>query len=104
MARRPRRSPRAVREPLQIYLDRDDRALLDRLAEESGVARAEILRRGLRSYAAARPAAHSPVLEFLRSIRGTDWPADLVDRMDDYLAKAYGDRHPVGAKARKRRR
>ena len=100
--RRPRR-PRSVREPLQVYLDRDDRALLDRLAEDHGVPRAEILRRGLRNYATARPAARSPVLEFLCSIRGSDWPADMVDRLDDYLAMAYGDMHAGGGGRRRRR-
>lgn len=36
-----------VREPIQVYLDRGERAALDRLARELDVSRAEVLRRGL---------------------------------------------------------
>ncbi len=57
--------PRAVREPVQVYLASDDSALLTRLAEESGLSKAEILRRGVRSYARERDASGSPMLRFL---------------------------------------
>lgn len=92
---RPKRNKdsRAVREPLQVYLDRDDRAMLDRLARETGLSRAEVLRRGIRSFAAEHAPTTSPMLEFLRSIRGDDWPTDLGERHDDYLADAYLDAH-----------
>lgn len=44
----PRRlRPGKVREPIQVYLDRGERATLDRLARELDVSRAEVLRRGL---------------------------------------------------------
>ena len=48
-----------VREPVQVYLAGPDRLLLDRVAEKSGLSRAEVLRRGVRRMAAARarPAA-----------------------------------------------
>lgn len=84
---------RAVREPLQVYFDRTERALLDRLARETGLSRAEILRRGLRSFAAESLKGRSPLLEFLRSLAGDDWPVDLAERHDDYLAEAYLDTH-----------
>ena len=92
---RPKRNknPRAVREPLQVYLDRDDRAMLDRLAKEAGLPRAEVLRRGIRSFAREQAPATSPMLEFLRSLRGDDWPEDIAERHDDYLAEAYLDTH-----------
>ena len=93
MARRKPKHARAVREPLQVYLDRDDRALLDRLAQETGLSRAEILRRGLRSYAVERRPIRSPMLEFLDSIAGPDWPPDIGERHDDYLEEAYLDNH-----------
>jgi hypothetical protein len=82
-----------VREPLQVYLDRDDRALLDRLAQEAGLSRAEVLRRGLRSFAAENARGKSPLFDFLMSMRGDDWPADIAERHDDYLAEAYLDNH-----------
>jgi len=92
----PRKASRRVREPIQVYLDSDERALLDRVAVETGLSRAEVLRRGLRSYAAGRPGAKSPMLEFLdymKSRTDLDLPADLAERHDDYLAEAYEDTH-----------
>ena len=90
---RQRKRPRAVREPLQIYLDQAERALLDRLARETRLSRAEILRRGLRSFAAENMKGRSPLFEFLKSMAGDDWPADIATRHDDYLAEAYLDNH-----------
>ena len=88
-----RKGTRGVREPLQVYLGRDERAMLDRLAKETGLARAEILRRGILSFAREQAPATSPMLEFLRSIRGDDWPEDIGERHDDYLTEAYLDTH-----------
>jgi hypothetical protein len=91
----PRKRPRAVREPIQVYLDADERAMLDRVARETGLSRAEILRRGLRSYAAEQMAGRSPMLEFMESLKDLDLdlPSDLSVRHDDYLAQAYLDTH-----------
>lgn len=88
-----RKRPRAVREPIQVYLDGDERALLDSLAERSGLSRAEVLRRGLRSFGVEQAGARSPLFEFLLGLRSDDWPADLAERHDDYLAAAYLNRH-----------
>jgi hypothetical protein len=84
--------PRGVREPLQVYLDPDERGLLDRLARETGLSRAEILRRGLKSFAAERR-EKSPMLEFMESMKGLDFPPDMAARHDDYLAESYLDTH-----------
>lgn len=84
---------RAVREPLQGYLDRDDRALLDRLAKESGLSRAEVLRRALRSAAVESGALRSQLFELIAESRGEDWPPDIATRHDDYLAEIYRDGH-----------
>lgn len=43
---------RQVREPVQVYLDERDRALLEAIAARSALSRAEILRPGLRRIAA----------------------------------------------------
>ena len=40
---------RIVREPIQVYLTRQERAELDRVAQEMGVSRSEALRRGVRA-------------------------------------------------------
>jgi hypothetical protein len=90
-----RKRPRAVREPIQVYLDADERAMLDRVAGETGLSRAEVLRRGLRSYAVEQGAGGSPMLEFMEWMKQQDFdlPADLSERHDDYLAEAYEDLH-----------
>lgn len=86
------KKPRGVREPLQVYLDPDERGLLDRLARETGLSRAEILRRGLKSFAAEQ-GGKSPMLEFMESMKDAEFPPDMGERHDDYLAEAYLDTH-----------
>lgn len=80
--------PKRVREPLQVYLDADERGLLDRLARETGLSRAEVLRRGLKSFAVEH-GGKSPMLEFLDSMAGVEYPPDMSARHDDYLDEAY---------------
>ena len=84
-----RKSIRAVREPVQVYLETPDRALLERAAGASGLSRAEVLRRGLHRFAAELLADASPALAFLESAAGVA-PAgsapDVAMRHDDYLA------------------
>ncbi|HEX6048366.1 MAG TPA: ribbon-helix-helix protein, CopG family [Gemmatimonadaceae bacterium] len=80
---------RAVREPIQVYLARPDRELLDRLAEQTGLSRAEILRRGLRRVGAELLADEHPAIRFLDEITRSPWPPDMPndvgERHDDYL-------------------
>lgn len=86
------RAPRRVREPIQAYLDEADRALLEETARRTGLARAEIVRRGLRAFAQEALAERRPggSLEYLIGLL-PDAPADLADRHDDYLARALED-------------
>jgi len=85
--------PRGVREPLQVYLDPDERGLLDRLARETGLSRAEILRRGLKTFAVEH--GKSPMLEFMESLKdAAGAPSDMAERHDDYLDEIYRDVHP----------
>ncbi len=90
MARKPR-APR-VREPVQVYLDPGDRELLEEAARRTGLARAEILRRGLRAIAHEMIAEQAPgsSFEYLIGILGDDpsIPRDLAARHDEYL---YGE-------------
>jgi hypothetical protein len=82
-------APRRVREPVQVYLDERDRALLEQLAERTALPRAELLRLGLRRLsdemlAAARPGASLDVL--IGALDGaSDVPEDLAARHDEYL-------------------
>jgi hypothetical protein len=83
---------RRVREPVQVYLDPDDKTLLEEVARKTGLSQAEVLRRGVRRLSAdllaeSRPGAS---LDTLIGALGTDpsVPADLAARHDDYL---YGN-------------
>jgi hypothetical protein len=77
-----------VREPVQAYLAPDESALLNRLAEETGLSRAEILRRGIRSYAAEHGMA-SPMLQFRRDGDEAAWPKGVAVEHDRVLAAAH---------------
>jgi len=90
---KPSKAPSRLREPLQIYMAPDERRFLDSLAEETGLSRAEILRRGMRSFAAERAGDDGPMQAFMRSMRGARWPADIATSHDDHLAREYTDRH-----------
>lgn len=83
------RRPTAVREPVQVYLEPEDRALLDRIAKKTGTSRAEILRQGIRRVGAEVLASDSPMLKLLTSAKvtgGSRAPADVALEHDRYLA------------------
>lgn len=88
MPKRPPRSP-LVREPVQVYLAPDDSALLSRLAEESGLSKAEILRRGVKSYARAQGETTAPMLRFLAESVPEGWPESVAADHDAVLADSY---------------
>jgi len=88
-----RLGPSRLSEPLQIYITADERRLLDTLAADTGLSRAEILRRGLRTFAAERAGGGGPMQELLLSLRGSRWPTDIATDHDEQLAHAYTDRH-----------
>jgi len=88
-----KRSPSRLSEPLQIYITADERRMLDSLSGETGLSRAEILRRGLRTFAAERAGDGGPMHELLLSLRDAKWPADIATAHDQHLADAYTDRH-----------
>lgn len=77
-----------VREQAVVYMSAQDRELLERLAEETGLPRTELFRRGLRRLAEEmlpeRAAGSS--IDFLVDIADdTDAPSDLSERPDHYL-------------------
>ncbi len=85
---RSKSSPDAVRDPVQVYLAPDDRKLLDSLAKATGLSRAEVLRRGIRSFAAmARSGGvKGPMLAYLEEAAGEKWPEEIAERHDEFLA------------------
>ncbi len=89
MAKSPKR-PKVVREPIQVYLTIDERSVLDRLADDLGLSRAEVLRRGLESYAVEHAKGRSPVFDLICEMSGPDWPASAEDH-DELLTQIYLD-------------
>ena len=86
----PRKRSR-VREPVQVYLDQRDRELLEQLVGDTGLSRAELLRRGLRRLADLElgSAAAGDSLSDLVGALGDafDLPTDLAARHDEYLSR-----------------
>ena len=82
-----------IREPIQIYMAPDERRFLDTLAHETGLSRAEVLRRGMRSFAAERAGDGGPMETFMRAMRQRRWPSDVAAAHDEHLADAYTDDH-----------
>jgi hypothetical protein len=78
-----------VREPAQVYLAPDDSALLSRLAEETGLSKAEILRRGIKSYAREQGHAAAPMLRFIAETSAEGWPESVAVEHDAVLAESY---------------
>ena len=82
----PSRSKR-VREPIQVYLTRVERGALDQLAQELGVSRAEVLRRGIDALGRQRARSFHDVFdELVGAFEQPGAPADLAERHDDYAA------------------
>ena len=109
MTKRQSPPPAVVREPVQVYLDVPDRAMLERAAQATGMPRAEVLRRGLRRFAAEVLADESPALAFLDGVASAppNAPPDVAVRHDDYLADwemASWDAPAVTAKAKRPRK
>jgi len=84
---------RQVREPIQIYVAAEERQLLDALALDTGLSRAEILRRGLKIFASQRASEPGPMQRVLESLQDADWPADIARDHDRHLADTYRSRH-----------
>jgi hypothetical protein len=94
------KKPTQVREPVQVYLDPQDRSLLEEVATGTGLSRAEILRRGLRRVAQELLTERRPGASFdaLIGALGDDasLPEDLAARHDEYL---YGEVDDGGPRA-----
>jgi hypothetical protein len=95
---RKRSKPRVVREPMQVYLTPDESSLLARLAKEEGISKAEVLRRGVRSYAREQ-GAESPMLRLVREVATDTAPEGVAADHDTVLAEIYR-----GESSRKKRR
>jgi hypothetical protein len=106
--KKPRPRDSAVREPIQVYLATPDRKLLDRVAEKTGISRAEVLRRGIRRVAAEVLLNENPMLAFMDEMHAAKWPAntptDVARRHDHYLAEIYAAKSRKSVKPSSRKR
>ena len=85
----PPRPMKNVREPVQVYLDESDRSLLNAMAAQSSLSRAELLRLGLRRLSDEMLSANQrgSSLSALKGVldAAKDVPSDLSARHDEYL-------------------
>jgi hypothetical protein len=100
---RPKRVSEAA--PVQVFLSRDDRDVLDRLSTHLGLSKSDVLRRSLAALdrQVLDPATH-PTLRLIGLV-DDDGVQDGVDLARDHDAAlvAGGDRRPSSKPARRRR-
>jgi hypothetical protein len=81
--------PGRVREPVQVYLDKSDHALLKAVAERAALPQSEVLRVALRRLAADLPQSDRPGASIASLVGALDAAGgvqrDLAARHDDYL-------------------
>src|SRR5438034_10850614 len=99
---------RRVSEPVQVYLDAVERQRLERLAQQLGATKSDVLRRGLEvlERQASDPDAH-PALQIigLADRERAGGPAyDVVREHDPFLADSEQASRPRGQTARRPRR
>ena len=85
--------PKSVKEPIQVYMDQGERRLLDRMAADTGLSRAEVLRQGLRRFASETAGSDGPMQAFMDAMRKKPLPVDIALEHDEHLAAAYTDTH-----------
>lgn len=84
-----KKKPAAVREPIQVYLDLEERRQLDLLSHKLDVSRAEVLRRGIESLRREKAQSFYEAFEpLIGSVDSPDMPTDASVNLDEYLADA----------------
>jgi len=83
------KKPKRVREQFVVYLDKRDRAILEEVAKETGLARTELFRRGLWVLAGEMltgPKRPGSSIDYLIANAVDDgFPPDVSERHDYYL-------------------
>lgn len=79
---------KGVREQAVVYLDSRDSALLQQMADKTGLAKTELFRRGLRRLAEETlrgRRAGSSLAHLIATGTNDAFPADVAERHDQYL-------------------
>ena len=90
--------------PFQVYLDSRDHALLDRLAKDTGLSRAETVREAIRRWAVELAGDDDPLLALIGGLDDPTVPADLSTRHDAYAVEEPRQPRRVAEAKRSRRR
>jgi Ribbon-helix-helix protein, copG family len=88
--------------PFQVYLDSRDQALLDRLAKDTGLSRAETVREAIRRWAVDVAGEDDPLLALIGGLDDAEVPVDLSTRHDVYAVEDTPHRRRVAERKRSR--
>lgn len=75
--------------PFQVYLDSRDRSLLERLARQLGLSKAQAVREAIRRWAMEVTGYSDPLLALIGSLDDPAVPCDLSTRHDEYAVRGY---------------
>jgi len=102
------KKPKRVREQVVVYLDKRDRAILEEMAKETGLARTELFRRGLWRLAGETlkgPKRPGSSIDYLIENAVDDgFPPDVAERHDYYLYGGGFDKFIAARKKREKKR
>ena len=87
--------------PFQVYLDRSDQALLERLAAQLGLSKAETVREALKRLALELSGTEDPLLGLIGGLDDPAVPADLSTRHDEYAVQSPPARSVAESKRKK---
>jgi hypothetical protein len=74
--------------PIQVYLDTQDRQLLEGLMASHGLSIADAVRTAIRRWAIEATQSADPVLGLIGTMEAAELPSDLSTRHDEYAV--YG--------------
>ena len=75
--------------PFQVYLDDRDKSLLSRLADDTRLSKAEVVREAIRRWARELSGDHDALLDLVGTMDDPSLPSDLSSRHDEYAVRGY---------------
>ena len=86
--------------PFQVYLERADANLLERLAARLGESKAETVREALRRLELELSGSQDPLLDLIGGLDDPTVPTDLSTRHDEYAVQPHRVRRVTESKRR----